>query len=63
MLDFDLVEIYGYLTKRFNEQVQRNIEKFDDDFMFRLTREEVDMVRSQIVTSRGNTVFKGQNGG
>lgn len=41
MLDSDLAEIYGYSTKRFNEQVKRNIEKFDDDFMFQLTGEEV----------------------
>ena len=40
MLDFDLAEIYGYTTTRFNEQVSRNIEKFDDDFMFELTKEE-----------------------
>ena len=43
MLDFDLAQIYGYTTKRFNEHVQRNIEKFDDDFMFRLTREEINI--------------------
>ena len=42
MLDFELAEIYGYSTKRFNEQVKRNNEKFDDDFMFQLTDEEVD---------------------
>ena len=41
MLDFDLAEIYGYSTKRFNEQVKRNNEKFDDDFMFQLTEEEI----------------------
>ena len=40
MLDFELAEIYGYSTKRFNEQVKRNNEKFDDDFMFQLTDEE-----------------------
>ena len=34
MLDFELAEIYGYETKRFNEQVKKNIEKFDEDFMF-----------------------------
>lgn len=51
MLDFDLAEIYGYSTKAFNQQVQRNIEKFDDDFMFQLTDEETRVVsRSQIVT-------------
>ena len=34
MLDFELAEIYGYETKAFNQQVKRNIEKFDEDFMF-----------------------------
>ena len=51
MLDFDLAEIYGYTTKRFNEQVQRNIEKFDDDFMFKLTQDEFLNLRSQFATS------------
>lgn len=63
MLDFDLAEIYGYTTKAFNQQVQRNIEKFDEDFMFRLTEEEVASVRSQIVTSRIDGFFAGQSGG
>ena len=40
MLDADLAEIYGYSTKRFNEQVKNNIEKFDDDFRFQLTSDE-----------------------
>ena len=40
MLDFDLAEIYGYSTKRFNEQVKNNIEKFDADFRFQLTWDE-----------------------
>ena len=40
MLDSDLAKIYGYTTKAFNRQVQRNIEKFDEDFMFQLTAEE-----------------------
>ena len=51
MLDFELAEIYGYETKAFNQQVKRNIEKFDEDFMFRLTDEEVsELSRSQNVT-------------
>ena len=51
MLDFELAEIYGYETKRFNEQVKRNIEKFDEDFMFHLTDEEVsELSRSQNAT-------------
>ena len=41
MLDFDLAEIYGYETKYFNRQVKNNIERFDEDFRFQLTDEEV----------------------
>ena len=51
MLDFDLARIYGYSTKRFNEQVQRNIDKFDEDFRFQLTEAEFSILRSQIATS------------
>ena len=40
MLDRDLATIYGVETKRLNEQVKRNIERFPDDFMFQLTKEE-----------------------
>ncbi len=40
MLDFDLAEIYGYETRRFNEQVKNNQERFDEDFRFQLTKEE-----------------------
>ena len=51
MLDFDLAEIYGYTTKRFNEQVKNNIEKFDNDFRFQLTKEEYyEILRSKIST-------------
>ena len=41
MLDADLAEIYGYTTKNFNRQVKNNIERFDADFRFQLTDEEV----------------------
>lgn len=41
MLDYDLANIYGYETKNFNRQVKNNIEKFDEDFMFQLTDEEI----------------------
>lgn len=41
MLDFELAEIYSYSTKAFNQQVKNNIEKFDDDFRFRLTKTEI----------------------
>jgi phage regulator Rha-like protein len=50
MLDFDLAEMYGVETKALNQAVKRNIERFPEDFMFRLTEEEWGM-RSQIVTS------------
>lgn len=51
MLDLHLAEIYGYETKTFNQQVKRNIEKFEDDFMFQLTDEEVQILsRSHFVT-------------
>lgn len=51
MLDFELAEIYGYTTKRFNEQIKNNIERFDEDFRFKLTREEVENLRSNFSTS------------
>ncbi len=52
MLDRHLAELYGVQTKVFNQAVQRNILRFpDDDFMFQLTKEELDNWRSQIVTS------------
>ena len=44
MLDFDLAKIYGYETKRFNEQVKNNIERFDDDFRFQLTKIEYEEI-------------------
>ena len=44
MLDFDLARIYGYETKRFNEQVKNNIDKFPEDFMFKLTSLEVNEI-------------------
>ena len=56
MLDFELAEIYGYETRAFNQQVKRNNEKFDDDFMFQLTDEEVyELSRSQNVTLKRGT--------
>lgn len=44
MLDFELEKIYGYETKRFNEQVKNNIERFDEDFRFQITKEEYDLI-------------------
>lgn len=50
MLDYDLAEMYGVETKRLKEQVRRNIERFPEDFMFELTKEEYNSLRSQIAT-------------
>ncbi len=47
MIDSDLAKIYGYTTMRLNEQVKRNIKKFDEDFMFRLTDFEFKNLISQ----------------
>lgn len=63
MLDFDLAFLYGYTVKRLNEQVKRNIDRFPEDFMFRLTLKEVNLVKSQIATSRKTSMFAGQKGG
>ena len=63
MLDYDLAEIYGYEVKRLNEQVKRNINRFPEDFMFQLSREEIDFVKSQIATSRNIGFYEGQEGG
>ena len=51
MLDADLAEIYGYTNKRFNEQVRNNIEKFDPDFMFELTDDETEYLRTNFSTA------------
>ena len=50
MLGHDLAKLYGVSTKRLNEQVRRNLARFPDDFMFQLTLEEVESLRSQIAT-------------
>lgn len=58
MLDFDLAALYGVETKRLKEQVRRNISRFPDDFMFELTKEEFESLRSQFATSkRGGTRY------
>ena len=50
MLDRDLARLYGVETKRLNEQVKRNIERFPEDFMFQLSKEEAESSRSQFAT-------------
>lgn len=50
MLDFHLSELYGVETKVLKQAVRRNIERFPEDFMFELTRKELNFLRSQFVT-------------
>ena len=52
MIDRDIAELYGVETRVLNQAVKRNIERFPEEFMFQLTREEIDFLKSQIVTSR-----------
>jgi hypothetical protein len=52
MMDVDLAQLYGVTTKRLNEQVNRNLERFPEDFAYRLTPQEVANLKSQIATSR-----------
>jgi ORF6N domain len=51
MLDSDLAELYQVPTKRLNEAVKRNFDRFPEDFMFQLTDQETDSLRSQFATS------------
>ncbi|OHD84671.1 MAG: DNA-binding protein [Sulfuricurvum sp. RIFCSPHIGHO2_12_FULL_44_8] len=51
MLDRDLAELYGVETKVFNQAIKRNSERFPSDFMFQLTKDELENWRSQFVTS------------
>ena len=58
MIDKDLAELYNVETKVLKQQVKRNIERFPGDFMFELTQEEFNSLRSQFVTSnRGGTRY------
>ncbi|MBK9190707.1 MAG: ORF6N domain-containing protein [Crocinitomicaceae bacterium] len=54
MLDKDLAELYGVGTKVLKQAVKRNISRFPEDFMFELSDDEAEILRSQIVTSRLN---------
>jgi len=51
MLDSDLAEMYGVQTKVLKQAVKRNIDRFPEDFMFEMTKEELENWRSQFVTS------------
>jgi hypothetical protein len=58
ILDRDLAAIYGVTTKRLNEQVKRNADRFPEDFVFQLTPEEAERSRSQFATLKTG---RGQN--
>ena len=60
LLDSDLAILYGVETKRLNQQVKRNIERFPEDFMFQLTQEEMICLRSQIATLNEGTNLRSQ---
>lgn len=61
MLDSHLAALYGVSTKRLNEQVRRNRDRFPDDFMFVLTAEEGARLKSQFATSRDDSALRSQN--
>ena len=59
MLDSDLARLYEVETKVLNQAVKRNIERFPEDFVFQLTKEEYEILRSQIVTSKPKKETRG----
>ncbi len=61
MLDSDLAALYGVTTKRLNEQIKRNIDRFPEDFMFQLTENEASAMRSQIETASNRHPVRSQN--
>ncbi|MFZ2225852.1 MAG: ORF6N domain-containing protein [Candidatus Moraniibacteriota bacterium] len=54
MFDRDLARLYGVVPKVLNQAVKRNLERFPADFMFKLTASEMNIWKSQIVTSKGD---------
>ena len=58
MLDSDLAKLYGVETKRLNEQVRRNLDRFPEDFMFTCDFSEIEDLRSQFATSKSSTNWK-----
>lgn len=60
MLDSHLSEMYGVQTKVLNQAVKRNIDRFPENFMFQLTVDDLDFLKSQIVTSKINENLKSQ---
>ncbi len=60
MLDFDLATLYGVETKVLNQAVKRNINRFPEDFMFKLTREEWGYVNLQLTINQGDDSMQSQ---
>ncbi len=60
ILDADLAALYGVTTKRLNEQVRRNAERFPADFMFQMTNQELVILRSQFATSSERAAWGGR---
>ena len=60
MLDSDLAKFFNVETKSLNQAVKRNKGRFPEDFMFQLTKEEYDSLRSQIVTLDNMSAWKSQ---
>ena len=56
MLDFDLAELYEVETRVLNQAIKRNIESFPQDFMFRLTKEEWEIISSQFITTPSSQI-------
>jgi hypothetical protein len=54
MFDADLAKLYGVTTKALNQAMRRNASRFPEDFAFRISRKEFDIMRSQIVTTPSN---------
>lgn len=52
LLDTDLAELYGVEVRTINQAVKRNLDRFPEDFMFQLTEEELEILKSQSVTSK-----------
>ena len=60
MLDRDLAELYGVPTKVLNQAVKRNIERFPERFMFQLSKDDIENLRSQIATTNAETSIRSQ---
>ena len=60
MIDRDIAELYGVETKRLNEQVKRNIERFPDEFRFQLNDSEFHNWKSQIANSNSDKIANSQ---